>query len=118
MEGGKDRIDDLVRGHRIGIKGRGTLFGNPRAGRRITQRYAGSVDAVRIGGLHDPQHPSAGRIHPVGPVVIADRIAPPVDLAKHDMDEVDPLTSRMNIPHIGKLKIVFLNLSPLTNLFP
>jgi hypothetical protein len=39
--------------------------------------------------LDDPHHPRTGRIGPVGPMMIADRLASPVNLAELDMDEVD-----------------------------
>jgi hypothetical protein len=57
--------------------------------------YPRPVNAVRIGRLDDPHHPRLGRIDSVGPVMIANRFAPPVDLAELDMDEVDRRIARL-----------------------
>src|SRR5271169_5577979 len=81
VEGDEDLVDDLVVRHRIGKEGGGHLLIDPCAGGRIAERHLCPIDAARIRRLDDPLHPCPPpRVHPVWPVMIADRLAVPVDL--------------------------------------
>jgi hypothetical protein len=89
VKGGEDRLDDIGIGHLVGIEGRGCLFHDPSADRRIVDSYARPVDPMSVGRLNYLEDPRTVGIHPVCPVMITNRLAVFIDLAEIDMDKVD-----------------------------
>src|SRR6266404_9951482 len=85
----EDGIDDLLVGHRIGEEGRRRLFVDPCPVSRVAESDARPVDAAAIGRLNHLLHPRTRRIDPVWPMMVADGLTVPVDLAVIDMSQVD-----------------------------
>ena len=100
VKGREHRVDDIAVGHRIGEKCRGRLLSHPSTGRRIADRDARPVHSMGVRRLDQLQHPRAAGVHPVRPMMIADRFAVPIDLAKIDMHEIDRRIGRR--PFVGE----------------
>src|SRR6266446_10818517 len=82
-------VDNLLVGHRIGEEGRRRLLVDPLAAGGIAECHPCPIDAARVGRLNNLPHSCTRRIDAAWPVMIADRLAVPVDLAVIDMSQVD-----------------------------